>query len=154
MQTCQELELLQRHLVRFDAEFVFELAHSRTLHPHHSPCFDIIGPIHLRRVKTRKWVRTACVGPHRGERDFFLCTLLEEKPALGIEEHHREGTVQLATWPLGTEDVRLVLVVRACEAGGANRERGHQSARTPKSRLAGKPDSASKGGKARTARQD
>ena len=55
--------------------------------------------------------------PHTNEE----LNLLEEKFALGVKEEDRKGAVELATRALRTENVRLILVVRACHRAAPRR---------------------------------
>mgnify|MGYP007054562521 CR=1 FL=1 len=85
----QEVELVQRHLLRLDAQLVVQLA--------------LRGPLDAqdRGVELRaglprdtQRVRTAGVGPQVRESDLLGGALLEQQTLVGVEEEDGEGAVQ------------------------------------------------------------
>jgi hypothetical protein len=85
----QELEVIDRHLCRRDAELVIELAHCRPTNAlYRSIKSNASLPWYAQRV------RTASIGPHVRKRDLLGCTLLQEKPVLRVEEEDGESAME------------------------------------------------------------
>jgi len=64
MQTCQELELVDRQLFWWDTKFMIQLPNCSVLNPRDCPLCDILRHVHLRWFHPMKWMRAACVGPY------------------------------------------------------------------------------------------
>lgn len=98
MNPRQELEVLDRDLLRLDAEFVVQLALSGTLSTH-----DGIGQVGTSLAGDTQRVRAAGVGPHIGEGDLLGSALLEEELVLVVEEEDGECAVEETLVDVGHE---------------------------------------------------
>ena len=85
----EELEFLQRYLLRLDSQLVVQFPLRRALHPQDSR-------IQLSTSLTRnsKRVGAASVGPHIGEGDLLGGALLQQETVVGVEQEDRECTVE------------------------------------------------------------
>ena len=106
------LELRRVERAGLGAELVADLANRRVLDAHRlgsglERLVDLVDDLAKERV------RAARVRPHLWEGDLRRGALLQEQPALGVEEHHREGAVADALRLAGEELVDVVLVVGA-----------------------------------------
>lgn len=87
--TGQEAEVLQRHLLLLDAELVVQLALGGVLDAQ-----DGVREVRARLVGHVQGVRAARVCPHVGEGDLLGGALLEEELVLVVEEEDGEGAVE------------------------------------------------------------
>lgn len=94
----QELELVERHLLRLDAQLVVQLALRGPLDAH-----DRGIELRTRLPGHAQRVRAAGVGPHVSEGDLLGGALLEQQTLVGVEEEDGEGTVQEAFVDVGHE---------------------------------------------------
>ena len=85
----EELELVDGHLLRLDAQLVVQFPLRGALHAQHSGVQLRAG---LARHTQR--VRAASVRPHVREGDLFGGALLQKQALVGIEEENGEGAVE------------------------------------------------------------
>jgi len=85
----KELEIVNRHLFRLDAQLVVQLAHCGATHALNR-CLE--SNASLSRYAER--MRAACICPHIWESDLLGRALLEKKTVLGVEEEDGEGAVE------------------------------------------------------------
>lgn len=87
----EELEFIQGHLLGLDAQLVVQLALRGALHTQ-----DCSVQFRPSLARDAQGVRAAGVGPHVGEGDFLGGTLLKQQALVGIEQEDGEGTVEKA----------------------------------------------------------
>lgn len=89
MNSSEELEVLNGHLLGLDTEFVVQLPLRSMLHAQDSS-------IKFRSsfAGNTQWVGAAGVGPHVREGNFLAGALLEQKAFAGIEQEDREGAME------------------------------------------------------------
>lgn len=85
----EELKLVQRHLLRLDAQLMVQFPLRSTLHTNYSS-------VQLRASFSgnSQWVGAAGVGPHVGEGDFLGGALLQEQAFVGVEQEYGKRTVE------------------------------------------------------------
>lgn len=86
---CEEMEVLQRHLLLLDAQLVVQFPLRGVL-----DAGDALFEIRPGLARNHEWVRAARVGPHVGKGDFLGGALLQEELVLVIEEEDRKGSVE------------------------------------------------------------
>mmetsp|Transcript_75258 Transcript_75258/g.243346 ORF Transcript_75258/g.243346 Transcript_75258/m.243346 type:complete len:215 (-) Transcript_75258:251-895(-) len=89
-----ELEARHIQLGCRDPELMPELPHGRVLDAGRVACGNGRRRVDLRRQHAMQRVAAARVRPDVGERHLGRRSLLQQKPLVSVEEHHREGAVQ------------------------------------------------------------
>lgn len=89
MNTSEELELVQRHLLGLNSQLVIQLPLSGALH-----ALDCGIQLSTGLTGDTQGVRAAGVGPHVGESDLLGGALLEQEAVVGIEQEDGECAVQ------------------------------------------------------------
>lgn len=85
----EELKLVQRHLLRLDAQLVVQFPLRSALNTQNSSiklCTSL--------SRDTQWVGTAGVGPHVGEGNLLGGALLQKQTLVGVEQENGKGTVE------------------------------------------------------------
>lgn len=103
MDSSQELELLNWHLLILDSQFLLQLSPGRPLNTKYG-----IRQLRASLPRYSEWMGAASISPHPRKGNLFVCSLLQQKTTLLIEKEDAEGSVEKALVDVGHQMAELL----------------------------------------------